>query len=108
MVGLLPPVHPSMSMRVQDDTSVTDGADTLMYQGRLAASMPHGAWWTDMSLASRPVNARWLASGLRRHDSELPSCCFAMQSSNSWISRWVLRSSGVAGSRSLRSKATAS
>jgi hypothetical protein len=76
-------------------------------EGRLVAPMPHGAWWTDVSLASLSVDAHWLASGLWHHDSELSTCCSTVRSSNSWISHCVLCSLGVAGSGSLWSKAAA-
>jgi hypothetical protein len=42
MVGHLPLAIPSTSAGVQDNTSVTDGADTLLYRGQV--SSPHATW----------------------------------------------------------------
>jgi hypothetical protein len=42
VVGLLPPIHPSTSTGIQDDTSITDGANTLMYRGQVGG--PCAMW----------------------------------------------------------------
>jgi hypothetical protein len=71
-------------------------------EGGLAAPVPHGAWWMNASLASHLVDAHWMASGPHRRDSELFGCYTATRSSNSRISRWVLRSLGVTGASRAR------
>jgi hypothetical protein len=42
VVGLLPPIIPFAPVGVQDDTSVSDGADTLPYRGQVGS--PHATW----------------------------------------------------------------
>jgi hypothetical protein len=42
MVVFLPPVIFSASVGVQNDASVTDGANTLLYQGQVGS--PHAMW----------------------------------------------------------------
>jgi len=40
----------------------------------------HYAWWTDTSLSGRSEGVHWLASSLRRRDSELSACYAAARS----------------------------
>jgi hypothetical protein len=60
VVGLPSPFHASMSMGVQDDPSVTDGADTLMYRGY--AGGPRIMWHlVDKRVPSIPLGGCMLA-----------------------------------------------
>jgi hypothetical protein len=60
VVDVLPHVIPSAPASVQDNTSITDGANTLLYQGDIGS--PQATWHlVDRHISGIPPDGRMLA-----------------------------------------------